>query len=78
MLDSCLESAKRICYMNIEALILVNVLQIFYIDDTLANDVFLKNLLQSSIIVHRELTLICLLYMPLWLLTGANEEEHNR
>lgn len=52
MLDSCLESAKRICYMNIEALILVNVLQIFYIDDTLANDVFLKNLLQSSIIVH--------------------------
>jgi len=34
-------------------------------------------MLQSSIIVHRALSLICLLCMPLWSLTGANEEEHS-
>lgn len=32
--------------------------------------------LPSSIIVHRAVSLICLLCMPLWSLTGANEEEH--
>lgn len=37
--------------------------------------VYSKNMLQSSIIVHRALSLICLRSMPLWSLTGANEED---
>ncbi|MFS7995923.1 putative NADH:ubiquinone reductase (H(+)-translocating) [Helianthus anomalus] len=34
-----------------------------------SNAVFIKKMLQSSIIVHRALSLICLLCMPLWSLT---------
>lgn len=36
-----------------------------------SNAVFIKNMLQPSIIVHRALSLICLLCMPLWSLTRA-------
>ncbi|MFS7900864.1 hypothetical protein Hanom_Chr00s146940g01820621 [Helianthus anomalus] len=35
------------------------------------NVVFIKKMLQSSIIVHRALSLICLLCTPLWSLTRA-------
>lgn len=39
-----------------------------------SNAVFIKKMLQSSIIVHRALSLICLLCMPLWSLTRAIEK----
>lgn len=39
-----------------------------------SNAVFIKKMLQSSIIVHRALSLICLLCMPMWSLTRAIEK----